>query len=34
MKPRIKSMSWNIRKKKTSNQYNKKKKEYKKSRIV
>ena len=30
MKLRIKSMIWNIRKKKTSNKYSKKKKEYKK----
>ena len=34
MKPRIKSMTWNIRKQKTTNQNNKKKKEYKKMRIV
>ena len=34
MKSRIKPMIWNIRKKKTFNQYSKKKKEFKKSRTV
>ena len=34
MKPRIKSMIWNIRKQKTTMQNNKKKKENKKMRIV
>ena len=34
MKPRTKSMIWNIRKQKTTNQNNKKKKESKKTRIV
>ena len=34
MKTRIKSMTWNIRKKKTTNQNSKKKKESKKIRIV
>ena len=34
MKPRIKSMLWNIRKQKTTNQSNKKEKESKKMRTV
>ena len=34
VKPRIKSMIWNIRKQKTTNQNNKKKKNPKKTRIV
>ena len=34
MKPRIKSMIWNIRNQKTTNQNSKKKKESKKARIV
>ena len=34
MKPRIKSMIWNKRKKKISNHYSKKKKNFKKSRPV
>ena len=33
IKPRIKSMSWNARKKKTFNQNSKKKKEFKKTKI-
>ena len=34
MKPRIKSMIWNIRKEKTTNQNSKKKKKLKKTKIV